>query len=150
LSVCGFNHAIAEDAVHDAFWQIVKDWDKFLLLPCDKWRSRIAIIAKNKAIDILRKEKRYVALDDDIESGDVELGCLLEHKEDVQFLADCVAKLPDIYKIPLELRYYQELENPAIAAILGVTTHNVAVRISRAIVELRKIVVGGECNDQNR
>jgi DNA-directed RNA polymerase specialized sigma24 family protein len=52
----------------------------------------------------------------------------------------------------LELRYFQDLKNPEIADILGITTHNAAIRISRAIVELRKIVhiKGGSEHDKSR
>jgi RNA polymerase sigma-70 factor (ECF subfamily) len=63
LRICGNNHAIAEDAVHMGFEQIIKDWENFLQLSCDKQRSRFVIILKNKTIDILRQEKHYVSID---------------------------------------------------------------------------------------
>jgi RNA polymerase sigma factor (sigma-70 family) len=64
----------------------------------------------------------------------------MERKDDVLFVSDCVGKLAEIYRIPLELRYFHGLKNPEIAEILGIKTHNVAMRISRAIAELRKII----------
>jgi RNA polymerase sigma-70 factor (ECF subfamily) len=69
LRVSGNNHALAEDAVSEAFLKIIKDWDDFLKIPRNKWKSWIVIITKIKAIDLLRKEKKNVTLEDDFASN---------------------------------------------------------------------------------
>jgi RNA polymerase sigma-70 factor (ECF subfamily) len=142
LRVSHNNHAIAEDAVQNAFMQIIKDWEKFLETPCDKWRSRIVIIVKNKTIDIMRKEKKFVPLDDysELSDGEPDLSVVFERKDDAEFLRTCVAKLPDIYKVPIQLRYFHGLNNSEIATVLGITPHNATVRISRALTLLCEIV----------
>jgi RNA polymerase sigma-70 factor (ECF subfamily) len=151
LLVSSGNHALAEDAVAEAFFQIIKDWDKFLGLPCNKWRSRIVIITKNKTIDLLRKEEKYAPpMDDDEIPGDDgdNVQMLLSHKEDIEYLARCIGKLPEIYRIPLQLRYHSELSNEEIAAVLKIPKTHVAVRIFRANALLRNIIDEEALNDE--
>lgn len=139
------NHALAEDALHNGFMQIINDWDKFLQIPCDKRRSRIVIIVKNKMIDLLRKEAKYVISDEEEDYPDTfDYTAIIEHKEESHFLRECVAGLPDIYKIVLELKYYHDMSNSEIADMLGIKPHNAAVRASRAIELLAKTVRGSE------
>ena len=143
------NWAMAEDAVHNGFMQIIKDWDKFLQLPYDKQRSRIVIIVKNKMIDLVRKEKYQVPFDEIeeyTECVNYDLITMFERIEDAQILRECVAKLPEIYKTVLELRYFHEMSNAEIAETLGIEPNNVGVRIFRAIEFLTKIVKEGKKN----
>ena len=48
------NQALAEDAVHNAFLEIVRKKENFLYLSGSEFRSKIVIIVKNKVIDLLR------------------------------------------------------------------------------------------------
>jgi RNA polymerase sigma-70 factor (ECF subfamily) len=141
LKTSSGNHALAEDAVAEAFLQVIKDWDHFLAIPCNKQRSRIVIITKNKTIDLIRKEKKYVPQEEEISGGHSEdILAILSHQEDIEYLARCVGQLPEIYRIPLQLRYDSELSNTEIAAVLHIPAKHVAVRIFRAIALLRDII----------
>jgi len=43
------NHAMAEDAVHNAFLSVIENKEKIFPLPCGKRKSLIVIITKHKA-----------------------------------------------------------------------------------------------------
>ena len=145
------NRAMAEDALHNGFLRLINNWEKFLTVPCDKRQSLIVIIVKNKMIDLIRKDKKLVSLeefswlkkageDEYQEIGENDLSEIIRKKEESLFLRECVAKLPDIYKTALELKYFHDMGNSEIAGSLGITPHNAAVRISRATALLARIV----------
>jgi RNA polymerase sigma-70 factor (ECF subfamily) len=150
LRVSGNNHALAEDAVSEAFMKIIKDWDNFLKIPRNKWKSWIVIITKNKTIDLLRKEKKSVPLDDDFVSSnrDDNLDILLQYKDDTEYIAKCIAKLDEKYRVPLQLRWYEELSNDEIAKALGIKEGTVRVRIHRAMTLLRESLDRGKLNNE--
>jgi RNA polymerase sigma-70 factor (ECF subfamily) len=138
------NLHMAEDALHNGFLQIIKDWEKFMQISSDKRQSFVAIIVKNKMIDLLRKEKKLVSLDGENEYPDeTDLAIIIERKEEALYIRESVAKLPEKYKTVLELKYFHDMSNPEIAATLEITPHNVAVRISRAIAFLAKTIKEG-------
>jgi RNA polymerase sigma-70 factor (ECF subfamily) len=140
MYVSGGNVMLSEDAVHDAFLVIVKNWDKFKRNTCNKWSSLIVIITKHKTIDLLRKENRMIPLEDegDIPDQGDGLDVLLQYKEDCEYIAQCVTNLPEVYKIPLQLRYYHDFTIEEIAAITGITPNNVSVRLHRGMALLSK------------
>jgi RNA polymerase sigma-70 factor (ECF subfamily) len=140
MHVSGGNIMLSEDAVHDAFLSIVKNWGKFVCYTCNKWRSLIVIITKHKTIDLLRKEKGNVPLEDDNELLDQgeSMEVLLQCKEDSTYIAHYVENMPEIYKIPLQLRYYHDFTIDEIATITGITPNNVSVRLHRGMTLLCK------------
>jgi RNA polymerase sigma-70 factor (ECF subfamily) len=146
LYVCNFNKNIAEDAASSAFLWIAEHWEKFLLVPRNKWRPYISIIAERDALDIMRKEKKHMPLDNytDAIRENADLGAILEHKDNQQYIVNCLSRLPEEYQLILELRYFHDLTNPEIAEVIGITANNAAVRIHRAITELRKILADGD------
>ena len=53
----------AEDAVQNAFMQIIRHFEKIYEIPCEKLPFWIICIVKNEATTILRKNKRIVQLE---------------------------------------------------------------------------------------
>lgn len=140
------NQSMAEDALHNAFLVIIKDWENFSSLSCGIQLSRFVIIVKNKAIDLIREAKRkeHDELNDEIyDSPDEndEVGIIIENEEGYQILLRCVAKLPEIYKVAFELRFVQELGNNEIAELLKVTSKVVSMRIHRARLMLQDVLI---------
>lgn len=60
LKITSHNQEMAEDAVHNAFISIINEKEKYFHLDSRDFRCLAVIIVKNKCIDLLRKEKRYV------------------------------------------------------------------------------------------
>ena len=140
---------LAEDAVHEAFIKFIEKKEQFFSLPCNKQESLIVIITKNKAIDILRKERKptmdivdeygdeFIASDFDIEKD-------YETAEAYSKLVSLVEALPEIYKTVFYMKYVQDFSNGEIAELLSVTKDVVGVRLNRAKSKLAKILMKGD------
>jgi len=150
MRVCGNKRELAEDAVHDAFMRIIDDWENFSKRSCNNWRALIVTIAKNRAIDLLRKDKKSVPLDSEDIGNEGDFTVIFERKESEEYLASCISKLPERYRTVLELRYFHDISNPEIAKYLGITVNNVAVRISRATSLFAEIVKNGGYYDDSK
>src|SRR5438105_11528796 len=133
----------AEDATHEVFLRAQRKLATYdPSLPFSSW---LAGIASNYCIDLLRRrntEKRIFDLDagDKIEppSGRVSaLGELIaaERGHDVR---NALSQLPEKYRVPLVLAYYNEMSYDEIAATLGLGRNHVATLIFRGKQQLRE------------
>jgi len=139
------NQPMAEDAIHNAFLEIIKRWKEFSSSPLDKNLSRFIIIVKTEAIDLMREAKRkgYADFEDEAElcaDKTVDISLQIESKIEFEKLIECVLSLPEIYKTTLELRYVQDMSNNEIAKTLNITPRTVSMRIHRAKIMLRRIL----------
>jgi RNA polymerase sigma-70 factor, ECF subfamily len=126
---------LAEDAVHEAFLILLKNLDKIDEVTCKKTKAYIVIIAKNKAIDMLRHNRHEAICADpveNIEDPTFQPEDILINKETLQQLKTCLSSLDETYRIVLELRYFCELSPVEIAESLDITRENVDVRLYRA------------------
>ena len=135
------NKSMAEDAVHNAFMSVIRHKNEIFVLSASKRRAKVILIAKNKAIDILRFEKRRThepisEAKGITDSSDVSASVI--RQEALSFLIDCISALPDKYKTIFELRYVHDMTNQEIAALAGITAKSVSTRISRAKIMLQE------------
>jgi len=63
-------------------------------------------------------------------------------RESRQALRAAIERLPQRYRLPLVLRYYEELSYDQIAAELGATRQDVATLLFRAKQRLRAALAG--------
>lgn len=121
------NEQDAEDAVHEAFIAIAKNFEKISSPKCHKTRSFVVTIVENKAIDIYRKKQRqaHIGLTEakDVVHEDV-------HTDNA--LANCLLRLPENYRTVLLLKYEYGLSTREIARTLNISQANVSKRIERA------------------
>ncbi|MDR1736180.1 MAG: RNA polymerase sigma factor [Oscillospiraceae bacterium] len=128
---------LAENAVQEAFVAVIRHREKILCLPGNKQLSLAAVIAKNKAVDIMRSEGRHKAEDlDALENisapdGD-DPARKAESREAGERLARMIKALPEIYAGPFEMRYMYDMSDAEIASLLGITRKLAVKRISRA------------------
>ena len=141
----------AEDAVQNGVLSAYKKLDTVRDVEAlNSWIRRIIV---NKALDILRKNKRmpefYRNVDDVVTYSSA--GLLnqplwseiltpeqdIMKKENLQQLRDAIECLEDIYRIPLLLKAYEELSIKEIAELLEISESNVKVRIHRARTKLK-------------
>ena len=88
----------AEDAVHQAFLSILRNFHKISSVDCPETRAFVVIIVERKALDILRSRQKTVPLEE------TELGVEVPLPGD-SGLADALAKLPARYRQVLLLRF---------------------------------------------
>lgn len=125
----------AEDAVQNAFVQIIRHFEKVYKIPCDNLPFWCISIVKNEALSILRNRKKTVPFEDwDAVIGDAEM---VSSYEDIVKL---FGRLPETYRAALEMRLLLDYSGKEIAEHLGISESAVNTRISRGRVLLRELV----------
>lgn len=127
----------AEDAVHQAFLSLLKNFDKISVLHCPQTRAYVVITAERKALDILRGNSRYGA-----EYVD-ELNGLEVPPPGDSGLADALARLPARYREALLLRFDCGYSTKEMAEILEMKRDSVRKLIWRARQALGELLEGG-------
>lgn len=129
------NQKDAEDAVQNAWIQIIRHFEKISEIPCKKLPAWIITIVKNEARMILRKKKR------DLPSED--WGAVAAQGEQVSDYKELVAlfsRLPETYRAALEMKFLLDYPNKEIARRLGLSEEAVNTRISRGRALLQEIL----------
>lgn len=117
----------SEDAVHQAFVSVIKNLYKFKEIDSDYTKSLLVLMTEQKAIDIIRKNRRYIPMD------------TLNHEPGIEIplpgdfgLADAISKLPARYREIILLRYDQGYSTKEIAHILNLTPDTTRKTLWRA------------------
>jgi RNA polymerase sigma-70 factor (ECF subfamily) len=149
------NSEIAEDAVHDAFMAIIRYKEKYFGLDGSDFRRCIVIIAKNKAIDILRKNKHIA----DILPEDADAFLVPEEhpvdaevirKDDLRVMTEVLRDIDEISRAVLQMKYILDMSYKEIGVELGMTPKHVETRIARAKAKARKRIAekGGDSHER--
>lgn len=141
FKMCG-NQQMAEDAVHNTFEQLIKKSKGDMCLSCIDFRRRYVIIVKNKAIDLMRREKIYSDegmedLEYEFESGETPVDVQVVKEEEYKALRSHLKELDDISRLVLEMKYVLNMSHKEIGAELGLSPEHVNTRIARAKVKVR-------------
>ena len=129
------NHADAEDALQDTMLQIVKYASSYRqgTNPC-AW---ILTIARHRALDIVRRRRWIVPLDDSVFS-DAPIST------DTDEALALLERLNSTERQLIVFRLYQELPYSDIAKIMNISTVAAQKRYQRALQKLKKIATGQE------
>ena len=133
----------AEDAASDVFARLpraMKSYDSSLPFP--RW---LMSVTSHYCVDLLRKRNVEKRLFESAQAGEPEAASSTPSPLQEVLSAEArnevckaVAALPERYRLPLALRYYNELSYDEIAATLDLTRAHVATLIFRAKQELRR------------
>lgn len=131
------NQQDAEDAVHQAFLSMIKNFKNFSEIECPKTKAFCVIVVEWKSLDLLRIRKR------DIDSYDVE-----RHGVEIPLpgdngLADALARLSARYREVLLLRYYFGYATREIADMLQMSLSATNKLLWRAKAALAAELEGG-------
>lgn len=142
--VAGDNH-LAQDALQESLIKIIEAEHRYRGgSPARAWvRTIVANGAKDTLRNTLRKRRWEVPLDQasDVESRFDDPEASLEREEEEQqlhFVSETVAALPETYRQVLEMPCIQGLSTEETAALLHTSRNNVSVRLHRAVSRLRK------------
>lgn len=128
----------AEDAVHQAFVSIIKNFKKISSVNCPQTRAYVVITVERKALDLIRGGRKYAA-----EYVD-ELNGLDSPPPGDGGLADAMAGLPARYREVLLLRYDCGYTTRELADVLETSQANVQKLIWRAREALAARLERGE------
>ena len=134
LHILGEQHD-AEDAVQNAFLQIIRHFEKTIEIPCEELPFWITSIVKNEALMILRTRRKTVPLEEWYgfeKNADNVTG----YNELVELFRD----LPETYRAVLEMKILIGYTDKEIAERLGISETAVSSRASRGRELLRKLV----------
>lgn len=128
----------AEDAVQNAFVQIIKHFEKIYEIPGENLPFWIISIVKNEALSILRKKKKITSLED-WEGFTNSIDDIVEYSE----LVTLFTHLPETYRAVLEMKILLGYSDKEISRHLGITETAVSSRANRGRLLLREIVRKG-------
>lgn len=140
--------ATAEDVAGDVFYDLLRKPINFNNR--SKFSSYLCTIARNKAVDLIRKKKNadkyppeniddepeYPDIPDESRSSNPELA-LEDLQDDAQF-RKCLDRLPDVQKEAIAMRYDEELTETEIAREVECAIGTVKSRLSTARASLQK------------
>jgi RNA polymerase sigma-70 factor (ECF subfamily) len=131
----------AREAASSAFLKAYRSWERYdQTRPVRHWLLRIAA---NEAISIgrarTRERARTTSVDDAAAVADRSHtpDQALEAREDRDRVRAAVARLPELYRVPVVLRYFSELSIEEIAAVTSRPAATVGVQLLRARALLR-------------
>lgn len=116
--------ASAEDAVHNAFLQVIRHFSKISEISRDEIPFWLVSIVKNESITLRRKHQRLVPLMD-------WAGPAAPGGEDYLLTVELIRQMPETYRSALEMRFVEERSYQEIAQALGLSETAVKSRVSR-------------------
>jgi RNA polymerase sigma-70 factor (ECF subfamily) len=130
----------AEDAVQEIF---IKLWNMGRKLDDYTNVAALAVtMTRNFCIDQLRKKKHFreEEIDDNLNknSEDASPFQLMDHKESEKIVSGIIDKLPDIYKVVIVLREFEEMSYEEIAEKTRQNINTLRVTLSRARKMIRE------------
>jgi RNA polymerase sigma-70 factor (ECF subfamily) len=136
LRVLG-NTGAAEDVQQDVFMQLWRNPGAF-----DASRGNLgawlAVIARNRAIDALRKRKPEDDVEDGVLSVVPDMAAEADRVRIAAKVREVLAALPATQRATLEMAYYEGLTHTEIAAKTGEPLGTIKTRIRAGLIALRK------------
>jgi RNA polymerase sigma-70 factor (ECF subfamily) len=144
LKVTGYNHTLAEDAVHNAFLSIIISKDRYLSIDSNKFQRLAFTIVRNKCIDLLRKEKPYVDITMDmletfLESNEKTVVEQVMLQSEYDKIREYLMHIDETSKQVLIMKYVFGMSYKEIGKKLNMTSKHVDTRILRAKGKIRKL-----------
>jgi RNA polymerase sigma-70 factor (ECF subfamily) len=127
----------AEDILQEVFLQL---WRK----PAAFVQNRgslgawLVVIARNRAIDVLRRRKPSDSVEDVILTSPINVADEAERNIAMQRVRGVIANLPEEQRRTLDLAYFEGLSHSEIASRTGDPLGTVKTRIRQALITLRK------------
>lgn len=136
---------LANESVHEAFLKLIKHFSKFTALGSEHQKGWIALTTKYTSLNILKKENKYVAVENSYLFDIIEKQQENEPTHIYEDLVEEINNLPEKYKSVLELYYTKGYSNKEIAIMLNISVDNAMQRLSRA----RKMLLEKIENNKN-
>ena len=128
------DQSAAEDAVQNAFMQVIRHFEKIYEIPCEELPFWLISIVKNEALMLLRKRDRTATLEEE------RFPERAEDVSDYTALVELFRSLPDTYRRVLEMKVLLGYTDKEIAGHLGISETAVSTRASRGRQLLREIL----------
>lgn len=129
----------AEDVLQDIFMQLWRNPRAF-----DSSRGNmaawLAVIARNRAIDALRKRRPQDDIEDVVLSVETDLASETDRSRAMEKVRGALQAMPTPQRSALEMAYFEGLTHTEIAEKTGEPLGTVKTRIRTGLLSLRKIL----------
>lgn len=143
------SHSDAEEAVSQTFLKIIDHIDKISKLPCPQIAPYCVVIVKNESVNILRKRKKVINVEELEHFGNGNYSDIEEEFlkiTDKEQLLLSVNRLSDKEKYLIHLHFVDNMSYKKIANLLGVNEETAKKRCQRILKKLRALYKEGERN----
>lgn len=127
----------AEDVLQEVFMQLWRNPDLF-----DASRGNLGawltVIARNRAIDALRRRKPDTDIEDVILSVSYDMSSAADRSRTMHKVREVLGSMPDLQRKAVELAYFEGLSHTEIASKTGEPLGTVKTRIRAGLLSLRK------------
>jgi len=127
----------AEDVLQEVFMQLWRNPGVF-----DSGRGKLgpwlAVIARNRAIDAVRKRRPETDIDDVIVSVQPDMASEADRAIAMEKVRSTLGAIPAAQRAALEMAYFEGLSHSEIAAKTGEPLGTIKTRIRAGLVALRK------------
>jgi len=158
LSLVG-DEALADDLTQAAF---ITAYEKLASYRGGSFRSWLFAIARNRAIDAMRRQKRYPSLSlDAADEDDRNMYAILpdqallpeealEARQQAETIARLIQSLPEVFQQVLQLIDIEEFDYQEAADTLGLPLGTVKSRLARARLRMRTLLLETNFTDKRR
>lgn len=130
------NREEAEDVVQDTF---VKAWkSRWRVRDAAKFPAWLSTIARHRARDLARRRRPEPLPEDFESSGTVEFESAVQKADLDGEVRSALAQLPELHRVALTLRYFEDLDYGTIEQTLGLTNGALRGILGRALGLMRK------------
>ncbi len=131
--------AAAEDVMQEVFMRLWRSPETF-----DSSRGSLgpwlAVIARNRAIDVLRKRHPETDIEEVVVSVEPDMAGEAERARAMEKVRGALSAMPPAQRSALEMAYFEGLTHTEIAAKTGEPLGTIKTRIRAGLVALRKAV----------
>jgi len=131
--------AAAEDVLQEVFMQLWRNPTRF-----DASRGSLgawlAVIARNRAIDALRKRRYESDIEDVVVSVEPDLASQADRSRAAKNVRDVLNGMPPAQRQALEMAFFEGLTHTEIATKIGEPLGTIKTRIRAGLLALRKVL----------
>ncbi len=131
--------AAAEDVLQEVFMQLWRNPDAF-----DASRGSLAgwlaVIARNRAIDALRKRRPEVDIDDVVVSCEPDMARGADWSRALDKIRGALTSMPPLQRSALDMAFFEGLSHTEIAEKTGEPLGTIKTRIRTGLLALRKVL----------
>jgi len=129
----------AEDVMQEIFFQVWRNPDAFVA-GRGSLGAWLAVMARNRAIDSLRRRRPTDSVDDVVLVSQADIGSEVERNRMMEKVRGVLKGLPPEQQKSVELAFFEGLTHSEIAARTGDPLGTVKTRIRSALMTLRKAI----------
>lgn len=128
---------LAEDVMQEIFFQVWRNSESFVQ-GRGSLGAWLVVVARNRAIDQLRRRKPTDSVEDVILASNCNLASEAEHNAMMEKVQKVMKDLPSEQQRSMELAFFEGLSHSEIAERTGDPLGTVKTRIRLALITLRK------------